>query len=60
MGTYTCYMRNLNHWTCFKIYKAEVENQQNRKIKAVSLTVVLSTMADMTDQVDVHDLLPIF
>ena len=35
MGTYTYYMRNSNHWTCFKIYKAEVENQQNRKIKVV-------------------------
>ena len=33
MGTYTCYMRNLNHWTC--IYKAKVENQLNRKIKPV-------------------------
>ena len=35
MGTNTCYKRNLNHWTCFKIYKAEVKNQLNRKIKAV-------------------------
>ena len=34
MGTYTCYMRNLIHWTCLKIYKTEVENQLNRKIKA--------------------------
>jgi len=33
MGTYTCYMRNLIHWTCLKIYKTEVENQLNRKIK---------------------------
>jgi len=23
-----------NNWTCFKIYKVEVENQQKRKIKA--------------------------
>ena len=35
MGTNTCYKRNPNHWTCFKIYKAEVENQLNRKIKAI-------------------------
>ena len=35
MGTYTYYTRNLNHWTYSKIYKAEVENQLNRKIKSV-------------------------
>jgi len=44
----------------FKIYKAEVENQLNGKIKPLDLTVVVSTMADMTDRVDVQNLLPIF
>ena len=44
----------------FKIYKAEVENQLNRKIKAIRSDCDGDTMADTTDQVDVYDLLPIF
>ena len=44
----------------FKIYNAEVENQLNRKIKVVSLTVVVRTMADTIAQVDVQDFLLIF
>ena len=35
MSTFTYYMRNPNQWTYSKIYKAEVENQLNRKIKVV-------------------------
>ena len=29
-------MRNLNHWTMFKSFKAEVENQLNKRIKIVT------------------------
>ena len=36
----------------FKSYKAEVENQLGKKIKPVNLTVVVSTMVDMIDQVN--------
>jgi len=39
----------------FKMYKAEVENQLNRKIKTVDLIVVVSTTADTTDQVNVQN-----
>ena len=53
MGAYTYYMRNLKSLNMFKIYKAEVENQLNRKIKAVRSDMVVSTMTDTTDQVDI-------
>ena len=44
----------------FKIYKVEVENNKIERLKPLDLTVMVSTMADTTDQVDVQDLLPIF
>ena len=44
----------------FKKYKVEVENQQNRKLKPLDLTVMESTMADTMDQVDFQNLLPIY
>jgi len=39
----------------FKIYKVKAENQQNRKIKAVDLTMMVSTMTDTTDQIEYGD-----
>lgn len=42
----------------FKIYNTEVENHLNRNIKAVRSD--RGGMADMTDQVDIHDHLLIF
>ena len=44
----------------FKIYKAEVENQQNRKIKAFRSSRGGGTMENTMNQVDVKDLLSIF
>ena len=44
----------------FKIYKAEVKNQQNIKTKAIRSDRVVSILADTTDQVDMQDLLSIF
>jgi len=44
----------------FKIYKTEVENQLNRKIKAVRSDHDGETMADMTHQADIQDILSIF
>ena len=35
MGTHTCSMRKSQSLDMVKIYKAEVENQLNRRIKAV-------------------------
>ena len=43
----------------FKICKAEVENQLNRKIKTVRSDRSSETMTDTMDQVDVQDHLPI-
>ena len=37
----------------FKMYKAEVENQLNRKLKSLDLIVTVRTIPDMKDRVDV-------
>jgi len=44
----------------YKIYKVEVENQQNKKLMPLDLIVAVSTMADATNQVDVQNHLSIF
>ena len=44
MCTITCFMRNLNHWTY---------------LKSLDLIVMVSTMTDTTDQVDVQNHLSI-
>jgi len=43
----------------FKIYKAEVENQQNRKIKVINPNLS-GEYYDRYDGSDAHDLLSIF
>jgi len=52
-------MKSLNLWTIFKSFKVEVENQLNKDLRLLDLTVVVNTMVYMLVQVNnVWDLSP--
>jgi len=48
-------MRNFNHWTCLKFINLKLKINKIEKLKPLDLTVVVSTMTDTTDQVDIQD-----
>ena len=45
-------MRILNHWTFSNPIKLKLKINLERKLKPLNLTVVVSTMVDMIDQVN--------
>ena len=49
-------MRNPSHRTCLKSIKLKLKINRIERLKPLDLTVAVSTMKDLTDQVDVHDL----
>ena len=57
MGTYTFHEKSQS-LDKFKSMKLKINRIE--RLKPLDLTVVVSTTVDTTDQVDVHDLLPIF
>ena len=59
MGTYTWFMRNSNHWTCLKSIKLKLKINRIEKLKPLDLIVMVSTMEETTDQIDVQDHLSI-
>jgi len=48
-------MKNLKNWTCLKSIKLKLKINRIKRLKPLDLTVVVNTIADTTDQVDVKD-----
>ena len=59
MGTYTCFMRNPNHWKYLKSIKLKLKINYIEGLKPLDLIVVVSITTDTTDQVDVKNYLSI-
>ena len=47
-------MRNLNHWTCLKSIKLKLKINRIKRLKPLDLIVVVSTITNTMDQVDVQ------
>jgi len=59
MHTYFLYMKSHSLWMCSNLLKLKLKINSIKELSLLDLTVVVSTMADMMDQVNnIHDLLP--
>ena len=49
MDTYTSLRRSPNHWVCSRFLKLRLRINSTKELKSSNLTMVVNTMADMTD-----------
>ena len=50
---YTSLKRSLNHWTCSRLLKLRLRINSIKELKSSDLTIVVNTMTDMTDLVNI-------